>query len=38
MGAGFFHLLTLNISMFNHQIDNSVYDYLHDITSDLEII
>ena len=28
-------LLTLNINMFNYQIDNSFYDYLHDINPDL---
>ena len=31
-------LLTLNINMFNYQIDNSFYDYLHDINPDLAII
>lgn len=31
-------LLTLNINMFNYVIDNSFYDYLHEINPDLAII
>lgn len=31
-------LLTLNINMFNYLIDNSFYDYLHEINPDLAII